>query len=154
MPKFGTFTLSFASPTTTADTALSIEAGANERAEVVELIMTGSGTDAAADTQHTAQSNYCDFGAAGTTTSITPELFGFGSAVAGMAANEIYTAEPTAINAVSQVAFGFNQRGGMRWAVPRGEGIHVQGGLTEDGLLWRVIAQAAGAVDANMHWWE
>lgn len=154
MAKFGTSTLSFASPTTTADSALSIEAGANEQAEVVELIMTGSGTDAAADTQHTAHATRLDFAGAGTTTAITPIPLNHAGAVAGMAANEIYTVEPTTFEAVKPVAFGFNQRGGMRWAVPRGDGVIVMGGLTEDGLCWQVIAQAAGAVDANMQWWE
>jgi len=152
--KFSTMTLSFASPTTTADTALSVEAAANEHGEVVEAIMTGSGTDAAADTQHTAHLRRLDFATAGTTTAIVPIAVSQGSGVALLAANEIYTAEPTTFEAVHIVAFGFNQRGGMRWAVPKGEGAQVSGGLTEDGLAWGVVAVAAGAVDATIQWWE
>ena len=128
MPKFGVDAVAFTSPITTADTAISITMGAAARAEVVELIMTGSGTTAAADTQHRASSRFCDFSTAGTPgASPTPELFDSGVAAAAAAADTAYTAEPTNINTVSHVAFGFNQRGGMRWAVPRGEGINVQG---------------------------
>ena len=142
--------------TTTPDTTISIDAdAAGEMAEVVELIMTGAGIDAAADTQHTAQSNFCDFAAtAGTATSTVPELFHSSSRASDMAANTVYTAEPETINAVSQVMFGFNQRGGMRWAVPRSEGLTLVGDSTEDGLVWRVTSSAAGQVDSNMQWWE
>ena len=154
MPKFGVDAVAFTSPITTADTAISITMGAAARAEVVELIMTGSGTTAAADTQHRASSRFCDFTTAGTPgASPTPELFDSGVAAAA-AADTAYTAEPTNINTVSHVAFGFNQRGGMRWAVPRGEGINVQGGLTEDGLVFTVVSSAAGVVDSCMQWWE
>ena len=155
MPKFGVDTADFTSPITTADTAISITMGAAARAEVVELTMTGSGTTAAADTQHRASSRFCDFTTAGTPgASPTPELFDSGVAAAAAAADTAYTAEPTNINTVSHVAFGFNQRGGMRWAVPKGEGVSVQGGLTEDGLIFMVVSSAAGKVDAYMHWWE
>ena len=146
--------LSFTSTTTTADTAISIIAGSAERGEVVELIMTGSGTDAAADTQHTADARFCDFSATGTATTTTPEIITQGTAAAALLGDVIYTTEPATLNAVGAVVFGFNQRGGMRWAVPKGDGLVVQGGLTEDGLCWTVVAQAAGAVDANMQWWE
>jgi len=152
--KYGITTLSFASPITTADTALSIEAAPNEHAEVVECLMTGSGTDAAADTPHTAHLRRLDFATAGTTTSIVPMFVSKGTGVALMSANEIFTAEPTTFEAVEIVAFGFNQRGGMRWAVPRGEGAECAGGLLEDGLAWGVVAQAAGFVDATIQWWE
>jgi hypothetical protein len=155
MPKFGLDAVSFTSPITTADTAISITMGAAARAEVVELIMTGGGVTAAADTQHRASSRFCDFATAGTPgASPTPEIFDSGVAAAAAAADTAYTAEPTNINTVSHVAFGFNQRGGMRWAVPRGEGIHVQGGLTEDGLVFTVVSSAAGVVDSAMNWWE
>ena len=155
MPKYGLSTSSMTT-TTTLDTTISIDANAaGELAEVVELIMTGAGLDAAADTQHTAQSNFCDFAAtAGTTTAQTPELMNAASRAADVAGNVVYTAEPETINAVSQVMFGFNQRGGMRWAVPRGEGILCVGDSTESGLVWRNVSSAAGQIDSNMQWWE
>ena len=154
MGKYGVASLNFTT-TTSQDTQISITMGASERADVIELTMTGAGKTAAADTQHQAAAFYCDFGAAGTVgSSPTPEVMTQGSAVAGAEADIDYTAEPTAMNTVSPVNFGFNQRGGMRWAVPRGEGLIVQGGLTEDGLCWTVNSVAIGATDANMQWWE
>ena len=42
----------------------------------------------------------------------------------------------------------------MRWAVPRGEGITVRGGDTNDGLCVTVVSDAAGAVDGGIHFWE
>lgn len=155
MPKYGLSTNSMTT-TTTKDTTISIDANAaGELGEVVELIMTGAGIDAAADTQHTAQSNFCDFAAtAGTATGTTPELMNAASRAADVAGNTVYTAEPETINAVAQVMFGFNQRGGMRWAVPRGEGILCVGDSTESGLVWSVTSSAAGQVDSNMQWWE
>lgn len=155
MAKFSVDAADFTSPITTADTAISITMGAAARAEVVELCMTGSGTTAAADTQHRASSRFCDFTTAGTPgSSPTAEIWDTGAPAADAAVDIAYTAEPTNINSVSHVMFGFNQRGGMRWAVPRGEGINVQGGLTEDGLVFTVVSSAAGKVDANMVWWE
>lgn len=155
MGKYAVSSSNFSSPTGTPDTAISIETGANESAEIVELIMTGSGSAAPADISHRAQGFFCDFTSAGTPgSSPTPELMRQGSRIAGADADINYTAEPTNINAVAPVSFGFNQRGGMRWAVPRGEGCKCQGGLTEDGFVWTIVSNAAGAVDSNMQWWE
>jgi len=154
MNKYGVDAPDFTSPTTTADTVISIEAAASEMAEIVELIMTGSGTTTAADTQHHAAGKFCDFTTAGTSGSTpTPEPMG-NTGTATMAAAIAYTAEPTNINTVAPISFGFNQRGGMRWAVPKGEGTWVLGGATEDGFCWTVVSVAAGKVDAAIHWWE
>ena len=76
------------------------------------------------------------------------------SVAAACLAGIAYTAEPTNINTVALLQFGFNQRGGMRWAVPQGEGIKCMNSFTEKGLVWTVVSSAAGVVDANMHWWE
>lgn len=156
MPKFAVNANNFTTPTGTADTAVLVHANAaGERAEIVELIMTGSGTTAAADTQHRAACFFADGTTAGTAGSNpTPEKFSDGSVAANCLAGIAYTAEPTNINTVSHVSFGFNQRGGMRWAVPQGEGIFIQNLATEKAIVWTVVSQAAGAVDAQVHWWE
>lgn len=156
MPKYGVNAGDFTTPTTTADTAILVHANAaGERAEIVELIMTGSGITAAADTQHTAASYFNDGTTAGTAGSNpTPEKFSDGTPAAGCLAGIKYTAEPTNINTVAHVQFGFNQRGGMRWAVPQGEGIFIQNLATEKAICWTVVSQAAGKVDAAVHWWE
>lgn len=155
MNKFGVDATAFTSPTGVADTAISITMGAAEVAEIVELMMSGSGTTAPADVAHHAGGSFCDFTTAGTPgASPVPEAFNSAIAVAGAEADIEYTAEPTNINVVQPVSFGFNQRGGYRWSVPQGEGIRVIGGATEDGFVWTVVSSAAGAIDAAMHWWE
>lgn len=139
---------------TSATTAVSLEAAAGEQGEVVELIMTGSGVAAPADRSHRGSANFVTFGAAGTGTALTETEFDERQQAALLAAVGEYSAEPTTYAADSSVLFGFNQRGGMRWAVPPGEGIIVRGGDTNDGLGFRVISDAAGAVDGGIRWYE
>lgn len=158
MPKYGISAPDMTTSTAVA-TALYLHANAaGERAEVVEFIMTGSGSTAAADTQHRATALMSTAGTAGTAGSNpTPSLFsGAGSGVAANClAGAAYTAEPTTYSAATApVAFGFNQRGGMRWAVPQGEGIRINNAFTDKAVGWRVISSAAGKIDANIHFWE
>lgn len=135
--------------------AIALIAAAGERAELVELIMAGSGQTAPADTQHTAMLAKMDNAVGGTFTGpVTAEKFNEASAVASLTVNNLYTVVPTAVNTVYPVSFGFNQRGGMRWAVPKGEGIDINGDETELALCWQVISSQAGKVDANVQWWE
>lgn len=152
--KYGVDATNFASPVTTPDTAISITMGSGEMAEIIYLGMQGSGVAAVADTPHRAAGAFCDFATAGTPgSSPTPEPFG-GAGTSLAEADIEYSAEPTNINTVQPVSFGFNARGGWAWSVPRNEGLYVIGGATEDGFVWTVVAQAAGAIDAQMHWWE
>jgi hypothetical protein len=122
--------------------------------EIVECIVTGSGSAAAADIQSRAQLVGVTFGATGVSTTITPVAFANGvtAAVGNYGSN--YSTEPTTTSAVVPVVFGFNQRGGMRWAVPQGEGykMHADGG-TERGATIQTLASAAGNLDASMHFW-
>jgi hypothetical protein len=156
MPKYGVSAAAFTTPTGTADTAILVHANAaGEQCEIVELIMTGSGSTGAADTQHRAAAYYHDGTTAGTAGSNpTPEKFADGSAAAACLAGIAYTAEPTNINTVAILQFGFNQRGGMRYAVPQGEGIKCMNSFTEKGVVWTVVSSVSGSIDANMHWWE
>ncbi len=135
-------------------TAIAITAAAGEEAEIVELIMSGSGSSAAADTQHSARGAKSTNAGAGTSTGATAQKFNEPSASATMAATILYTVQPTVIDTVHEVMFGFNQRGGMRWAVPQGEGIKIRGDEVKLGYVWEVISSGAGKVDANAHWWE
>lgn len=154
MPKYGITTNDFTTSTTIL-TALGMFANATgEQAEIVELIMTGSGSTAAADTQHRATANTCTFGATGVSTSLTPEPFLDGSLAANLTCGAAYGTEPTAYSSQPVMVFGFNQRGGMRWAVPQGEGIRVNNAFTEKGVGWRVASSAAGKIDATAHFWE
>ena len=66
-----------------------------------------------------------------------------------------YSTEPTTLSAVHPVTFSHNQRGGMRWAVPQGEGFRAANyGTTEKGCVVTTISSAAGNEDANMHFWQ
>lgn len=158
MPKYGMSAVDMTTATSVL-TALYLHANAaGERAEIVELIMTGSGTTAAADTQHRATALASTAGASGTagSTPVPSPFGGSGSSVAALClAGAAYSAEPTTYStATALVAFGFNQRGGMRWAVPQGEGVCINNAFTEKALGWRVISSAAGKIDADMHFWE
>ena len=156
MSKFGAHVANFTTPITTADTAIAVTANATgERGEVVYLSMTGSGTATAADRQHRALlfSNTDDLGTS-VSTAVTPEQFDQASRAALFVCCTAFTTEPATLGTVALVAFGFNQRGGMPWGVPQGEGIKVDANQTESGVAWAVVSDAAGAIDANMHWWE
>ena len=155
MPKYGASSDAFTTPITTADTQVALDANAaGEGGEIIELLMTGSGTTTAADTQHRAQLAMCTFGTTGTGSAQTAEPFDQKSQAAELLSTIDFSAEPTTLGTVFPVLFGFNQRGGMRWAVPRGEGVVVHNAETERGACWQVVSAAAGATDAHVHWWE
>jgi hypothetical protein len=155
MAKYGTMVKDY----TTSTTNLSVLGAymtttATCFGEIIEVIVTGSGSTVAADTQTRAQLVGCTFGATGVSTTITPIPFANGTVAAVGNYGTTYTTEPTTTSAVVPVQFGFNQRGGMRWAVPQGEGykIHADGG-TERGAVVMIQAAVAGKADANMHFW-
>lgn len=129
-------------------------AAAGEEGEIVEMMATGSGITAAADTQHTMRGTRNVNGTAGTSTAQTPVEWNEKGNVAKLAGTVLYTVITAVLDTVHEVMFGFNQRGGMRWAVPRGEGIIVNGDETKLAYNMGIISSAAGKIDANMHWWE
>lgn len=154
MGKFAAFFNAFAT-TTAAKSALALDANAaGEEGEIVEVIMTGSGTAAAADRQHRAQVAMCTFATAGTGTTITSEPFNQKANAAKCLSVAEFSAEPTVVGTVFPILYGFNQRGGMRWAVPQGEGLKIDNANTERGAVFQVLSDAAGEVDGHMHHWE
>lgn len=144
----------FTTSTTVTSSLAFTPNAAGECGEAVEFVMTGSGTTTAADTQHRCQVTYCTFATTGVSTTATPEPFHQGARASQFLAGTVFTTEPTTYSAQPSVNFGFNQRGGMRWAVPRGEGLVMIGGFDDEGLGLRVISAAAGAVDGHAHFWE
>lgn len=153
MSKYGGHVASLTT-TTSVITAMMVWGVSNKRAEVVEAFMTGAGLVAAADVQHQASMCMASTTLVGVGTTTTPEQFSQGSAVATSCLTTTFTNEPTTYDAVFPVAFGFNTRGGQRWAVPQGEGIRVDSGATQNRLGWRARGQAAASIDASMNWWE
>jgi hypothetical protein len=140
---------------TTAKTACKVIGAAGKRFEVVEVIMTGAGKTAAADIMHQCQAAFLSNATAGTPgASPTPEKVDQAGAASALTAGVSYSAEPTAYNTNTFPLFGFNQRGGMRWAVPQGEGFKSDGGQSALSFGVRVVSSAAGNVDGNAFWWE
>lgn len=156
MPKYA---ISFASQTTATSTKSILGAymvtDSTRQAEIVECIWTGSGSVAAADIQHRGTLQGYTFGATGVSTSVTPVPFNPSASAALGNYGTNYGTEPTTISGVIPVMVGFNQRGGMRWAVPQGEGFKIaNSGTTEKGATMATISSAAGNVDGNLHFWQ
>lgn len=123
--------------------------------QIVEVIVTGSGATTPADTAHRATLVGCTFGATGVSTTTTPIPWNPNASAAVGNFGSNYSTEPTTYSSQTPVVFGFNQRGGMRWAVPQGEGFNIaNSGTTEKGAGVTVVSSAAGVVDGNMHFWQ
>lgn len=156
MAKYGVSFGAFAT-TTGILTALKLVTATKAPVEIVEAAMWGSGTLAAADIQHEATLAAVSAAGAGTGTASPPTPEPFGPNKLSAAASSILwkmIAEPTTYATVFPVLLSFNQRGGMRWAVPRGEGV---GNVFENTQMhngWRVRSSAVGTVDGHLHWWE
>ena len=141
--------------TTTANkTGAKIIGAANKTIEAVEIGAFGTGAAAPADIQHNINCGYLTNATAGTPgASPTPEPFEKIGSVSGNTAGVAYSAETTAyVTNVFQL-FSFNQRGGMRWSVPQGEGFKPDRNANFS-FAWRVKSSAVGAVDGNLIWWE
>lgn len=156
MPKYSISVLNAAGSTGAKKTLIGMDANATgENAEIVECIMTGSGAAAVADNPHQAGGFMCTMAATGTSTAVVPEPFNQAAPASSILTGVNYSAEPTAYSAVASVLFGFNQRGGMRYAVPQGEGVRLQNQTEDSGFGWTVLSgTAAGGLDANVHYWE
>jgi len=140
---------------TTVDGVIAFTTATGDEGEIVEVIMTGSGSDAATDVMHRATFDVSEGGTEAIGTVQAPEPFSQLMAASGMASVEVtITTEQVTIQTPPLLQFGFNARGGMRWAVPRGEGIMLRFDATNEDASLRVLSSAADNVDANVHWWE
>lgn len=153
MPKFGVHVASLTTSTSVI-TGIMLWGLSNRRAEAIEAFGTGAGLVAAADTQAQFSIAYASTTLVGVGTTTTPEKFAQGSAAIGSCLTTTFTQEPTTYGAVFPVMWGFNQRGGQRWAVPRGEGLMVESAATQNRLGLRARGQAAGSVDMTLNAWE
>lgn len=154
MGKFAISVSGFTTSTTVTTSLATAPNAAGETGEVVEAVMTGSGGHAAVDVQHRCQVTFCTFGATGVSTTVTPEPFHQGTRASQFIAGATFTTEPSSYSGQPSINFGFNQRGGMRWAVPQGEGLILIGGFDDEGVGLRVLSSGAGNVDGHMHFWE
>lgn len=153
MPKFWVGFSNFATSTSNK-TGVKIIGASAKSMEVVEIGAFGSGVVAPADVQHNVNCGYLTNTGAGTPgASPTPEPFLKAGTVSALTAGTAYSAESTTyVTNVFQL-FSFNQRGGMRWSVPQGEGFKPDN-ATNFSFGWRVISSAVGAIDGNALWWE
>jgi len=142
--------------TSTANkTAAKIICATTRKFECVEIIMTGSGITAPADTQHEAIAAFLSQATAGTAGASPTPSKGDQAANASLhTAGTSFSAEPTTYETNKFPLFGFNQRGGMRWAVPAGIGFASDGAQTNMNLGALVISSVAGKVSGNAHWLE
>ncbi len=157
MPKFGcSFGDNIASfaTSTSNKTVIRVAPATKRKVEIVEVRMTGSGIAAPADVQHTCQLKPLTGAGAGTLTAQTTEPMDQGGAAFIATVGVNATAEPTTYATVGPVTFGFNQRGGDRWAVPRGEGYQHDNADTNLNSGVVVRSSVAGAIDGDLHFWE
>lgn len=154
MPKFMVGFTGFTT-STAAKTAIKIIGAANKAFEMIEVGMFGDGRTAPADIQHEISVGGMTNGGAGTAgASPTPEQVKQGSNVTGLTAGTGYSGESTTYTTNVFTLFAYNQRGGMRWAVPQGEGFTANGQSTNLSLGLRSQSSAAGTIGGNTFWWE
>lgn len=156
MNKYGVHAVDFVT-TTAVKTFIKVTTVTKAPVEIVELAMFGSGTAAPADVAHQATFAFLSAAGAGTAGATpTPAQFSqsLGAAAANSTVGTAYSAEPTTYQSVFPVMMAFNQRGGMRWAVPQGEGLQNQFENTSMHNGWRIKSSAAGQVDGYVNWWE
>ena len=151
--KFG---VNFANYTTSTarKTCAKVVPAANKPCEFIEFALTGAGQTTAADTQHEGGVTALTNAGAGTGVSATPNPFQQTGAVSASTCLVTHTTEPTTYTTISPIYFGFNQRGGMRWAVPKGEGVLISQGDTNLAIGLNILSAAAGAASGYLNWWE
>lgn len=139
---------------TTNKTGCKIIGASAKSLEVVEIGAFGTGAATPADIQHNVNCGYLSNATAGTPgASPTPEPFYKAGTVSALTAGVAYSAESTTFVTNVFQLFSFNQRGGMRWSVPQGEGYKADP-VTNFSFAWRVKSSAVGAIDGNILWWE
>lgn len=155
MAKFGVSWGGFAT-TTSVITMIKVVSVTKAPVEIVEAAMYGAGTVAPADVQHEATLAAVSAAGAGTGTASPPTPEPFGNKLVAASSTILWkmTAEPTTYATVFPILSAFNQRGGMRYAVPRGEGYFNQFENTQMHTGWRCQSSVAGSVSGHVHFWE
>ena len=123
--------------------------------EMFETGHFGDGRTAPADIQHEISAGFLTNGGVGAGSSApTPEKMQQSSAVSGITLTITHTTEPTTYTTNVFTLMSFNQRGGMRWAVPIGMGYMADAGDTNLSLGLRCQSSAAGTIGGNAYWSE
>lgn len=152
MPRFWVGYSAFTT-STAVKTAIKIIGAAAKSWELYETGHYGAGTITPADGQHQIFFAVGTNGGAGTPgASPTPEKVVQVAAVTGLTAGTGYSAESTTITTNQFTLMSFNQRGGMRWAVPLGMGF-VPDATQLSGFI-TCQSSVAGRIDGNAFWNE
>ena len=161
MGKYGFSAQNYAT-TTALRTVILLSAGTTlgRSAEIIEVIMTGGRGSGPQDIMHDAVGNFCTMATTGTAGSAPvavplDPLNGNASKTGAAGAQIAFTAEPSVYDTVNPLLYGFNQRGGMRFSVPQGEGMKIFSQATgKMAFGMQVISSVAGNVNANYMYWE
>jgi len=156
MPKFGVPILNMA-VTTTLKGAIALTTVAGARAEIIESMSFGAGTSAPADVQIALIHSFSDGGGLAAGTATVPEKFDQNSALSIFTTTLVDTelsSEPTTLTTLPCLTYAHNQRGGFRWAVPRGEGFILSFDHTFEDFVMQTDADANGNINPSIHWWE
>jgi hypothetical protein len=143
--------------TTALKTAGKVIGAAAKKFEVVEVSASGAGIgNPPQDIMHEIVAAFLTNATAGTPgSSPTPsKMDQGGNNASSLTAGVNYSAESTAYETNAFPLDSFNQRSGMRWAVPKGEGYKTQGDATNLSFGYRVKSGVAGNIDHKCMWWE
>lgn len=143
------------SPTsTTAKTFMKIAGQSGKNFEVVYIYMGLAGASGPGDFQHQVNVGWINNATIGTPGSVTaPIRMSYAGPTSVLSVGVAYTAEPTAYDAFIPPLMGFNQRGGVQFSVPRGEGF-ITDPASAMGFGVRVLSNTPGNVDGAIMFWE
>ena len=134
---------------TTVKTAMKIAGLSGRQFEVNWVFMGGAAPVAPGDFQCQVQAGWISNAGIGTPGSVTvPIKLDYTAAAAAHSCGIAYTAEPTAYDSYVAPFFSFNQRGGMVWQMPEGDGF-ISDPASAYGLGFRTIANTSAALDAS-----
>ena len=150
MPNYHFGLSNYPTSSTTVKTALKIAGLSGRQFEVNWLFMGGAAAVAPGDFQCQVQAGWISNATIGTPGSVTvPIKLDYTGGVATHSCGIAYTAEPTAYDAYVVPFFSFNQRGGMVWQMPEGDGF-ISDPASAYGLGFRTIANTSAALDASV----
>lgn len=151
MPNYQFGISNWATSGTTVKTLMKIAGVAGRQFEVNWVFMGGAAAVAPGDFQCQAQVGWVSNATIGTPSSVAvPITLDYTNRNASPNSCGIaYTAEPTAYDAYVVPFFSFNQRGGMIWQMPKGEGF-ISDPASAYGLGLRTIANTSAAIDGSV----
>ena len=139
---------------TTVKTVMKVAGQSGKAFEVVWIYLGGAATVAPQDFAYQAQVGWVSNATIGTPSSVpVPIELNYSGPTSVLSCGIAYTAEPTTYDAYVVPLFGHNNRGGMLFQVPRGEGF-ITGAASAMGLGVRTICNTSGNMDGSLMYHE